>query len=185
MRKLIAWDMVSLDGYFEGPDHDLSWFVFDDELERYVTDTQQDAGTLLFGRVTYQMMAAYWPHAEGRIADFMNRVEKVVFSRTLENVDWHNSRIVRDDVPDEVARIKAQPGGDIFVFGSADFTATLMRHNLIDEYRIGINPVLLGRGVPLFKEGPERAKLTLLEARPLQSGVVILHYAPAGSETAA
>jgi len=180
MRKLILWDMVTLNGLFEGPDHDISWFVFEDELENYIRETQAAADTLLFGRVTYEMMATYWPSAEGWIADFMNGVEKVVFSRTLSKAEWNNTRLVKDDVAGKVAKLKKASGNDIFVFGSADFSATLIKEGLVDEYRIGINPVVLGRGVPLFKEGMDRVDLTLLEARPLKSGVVILHYAPAG-----
>jgi len=179
MRKLILWDMVTLNGLFEGPDHDIGWFVFEDELESYIRETQAAADTLLFGRITYEMMANYWPSAEGWIADFMNGVEKIVFSRTLSKADWSNTKLLKDDVAGEVAKLKKAPGNDIFVFGSADFSSTLIEHGLVDEYRIGINPVVLGKGVPLFKEGMKRLNLKLLETRPLKSGVVILHYAPA------
>ncbi len=178
MRRLITWNMVSLDGYFDTPDHSLDWFHFSDEMERYIIDTQETAGTLLFGRVTYEMMATYWPTAQGRIADFMNGVEKVVFSRTLVNAAWSNTRLISENVPEEVGRLKEGDGGDIFVFGSADFSATLMQHSLIDEYRIGLNPIVLGSGIPLFKETPGRRPLKLIESRPLESGVVILHYVP-------
>jgi dihydrofolate reductase len=179
MRKLIAWDMITLDGFFEGPaPGQIDWFLFDEELEKYILDTQKDADTLLFGRVTYEMMAAYWPTAEGQIADFMNSVPKVVFSRNLEQADWNNTRLVKDNVFEEVSKLKQEPGGDIFIFGSADFTSTLMQHGLIDEFRFGINPVVLGAGVPFFKGNVENLKLRLLEAKPLKSGLVILHYAP-------
>jgi dihydrofolate reductase len=179
MSKVILWDMLSLDGYFEGPEKGgIDWFRFDDELEQYILENQQSAGTLLFGRVTYEGMAAYWPSAEGQIADFMNSVPKVVFSRTLERADWINTRLVKENVPDEVATLKQQPGGDIFVFGSADFSATLIEHGLVDEYRFGINPVMLGSGTPFFKGGLPKVNLTLLESRPLKSGLVILHYKP-------
>lgn len=180
MRKVIMWDMVSVEGFFEAPGHDIGWFVFDDELGDYITSSQKEADTLLFGRTTYEMMAAYWPTAEpGQIADFMNSVEKVVFSTTLEKADWHNTRLLKGNVASEVARLKASKGGDIFVFGSADFASTLISNGLVDEYRIGINPVLLGAGVPLFKGGFDRTGLRLLSVKPLKSGVVILHYAPA------
>jgi dihydrofolate reductase len=179
MRKLILWDMVTLNGLFEGPDHDISWFVFEDELENYIRETQAAADTLIFGRVTYEMMAGYWTSAEGWIADFMNGVEKIVFSRTLSKADWNNTKLLKHDVAGEVAKLKKAPGNDIFVFGSADFSAKLIDEGLVDEYRIAINPVVLGRGVPLFKEGMKRLDLKLLETRPLKSGVVILHYAPA------
>jgi dihydrofolate reductase len=179
MRKLILWDMVTLNGLFEGPDHDISWFVFEDELENYIRETQAAADTLLFGRVTYEMMASYWPSAEGWIADFMNGVEKIVFSRTLSKADWNNTKLLKRDVAGEVAKLKKAPGNDIFVFGSADLSATLIEEGLVDEYRLGINPVVLGEGVPFFKAGMKRVNLRLLETRPLKSGVVILHYAPA------
>jgi dihydrofolate reductase len=177
MRKLIAWDMITVDGYFEGPEKgELDWFRFDDELEKYILETQESAETLLFGRITYEMMAAYWPSAEGRIADFMNSVEKYVFSRTLEKVDWNKTTLVKDNAAQEVEKLKQQPGGDIFIFGSADFTTTLTKNRLIDEYRIGLNPLVLGRGIPLFQEGEEKLDLKLVESMPLRSGLVILHY---------
>lgn len=178
MRKLIIWDMVTVDGFFEGPDRDIGWFVFEEELETYIRETQANAGTLIFGRVTYELMAAYWPSAQGWIADFMNGIEKVVFSCTLQSADWNNTKLFDGNVVEEVSRLKATAGGDVFVFGSADLTATLIEHGLIDEYRLGINPVLLGRGSPMFKGSPDRISLKHLETRTLKSGVVILHYAP-------
>jgi dihydrofolate reductase len=178
MRKVIMWNMVTPEGYFEAPGHDLTWFVFDDELGSYITESQKEASLLLFGRTTYEMMAAYWPSAEGEIADFMNSVEKIVFSRTLKSADWVNTRLVADDVPGEVRRLKSEGSGDIFVFGSADLASTLVDNGLVDEYRFGINPVLLGSGTPLFKDGFARTGLKLLSVKPLRSGVVILHYRP-------
>lgn len=181
MRKLIAWDMITLDGFFEGPNKgDIDWFLFEEEeLEPYILESQMRAGTLLFGRVTYEGMAEYWRSAEGTIAEFMNSVEKVVFSRTLESADWSNTRLVKDNAAEEVSKLKGQDGRAIFVFGSADFTSTLIEHDLIDEYRIGINPLLLGTGTPFFKGSKRRVDLKLVEARPLKSGLVILHYQPA------
>jgi dihydrofolate reductase len=180
MRKVIMWDMVTVDGFFEGPNHDISWFVFDEELEGYINETQERAGTLIFGRITYQLMAAYWPSEQGRIADFMNGIEKYVFSRSLESTDWNNTTLIKDDVTGTVSRLKAEIGGDIFLFGSADLASTLIEHDLIDEVRLGINPVILGRGTPLFKGRDRSIGMTLLSARTLKSGVVILHYAPEG-----
>lgn len=178
MRDLILWDMLSLDGLFEGPDNDLGWFRFDDDLEEYILDSQRAADTILFGRRTYEGMASHWQSEEGEIADFMNSVPKVVFSRTLERVTWNNSRLVSDDVPGEVARLKQQAGGDMFVFGSADFSATLIEHGLADEYRIGLNPVILGEGTPFFKGRSKQLPLTLVDVKPFSSGLVILHYRP-------
>lgn len=179
MRKLISWNMASLDGYFEAPEHQIDWFAFDEELERYIIDSQRMADTLLFGRRTYEMMASHWPSEEGEVADFMNSIEKVVASRTLQSVSWNNSRLISDDVAAEVARIKEAPGNEIFLFGSADLQATLMQHDLIDEYRVGINPIVLGGGVPLFKELPARHPMKLNESKTFTSGLVVLHYQPA------
>jgi dihydrofolate reductase len=182
MRKVIMWNMVTVDGFFEGPDNDISWFVFDEDLEKYIKETQQAAETLVFGRKTFQLMAAYWPSEQGWIADFMNTVEKVVFSRALDRADWNNSTLVKTNVPEELSKLKARKGGDIFLFGSADLAATLIAHDLIDEYRLGINPVILGAGTPLFKGGHSKLNLTPLQSMTLKSGVVILHYAPERKE---
>src|SRR5215216_422964 len=165
MRSLITWNMISLDGFFEGPEKGgLDWFRFDDQLEKYILETQLEADTILFGRVTYEGMAAYWPSAQGQIADFMNRVPKVVFSRTLDKADWNNTRLVTENAAEEVRKLKQQPGGTIFVFGSANFTATLMQNDLIDEYRIGLNPIVLGLGTPMFKGSKNSRPLRLLQA---------------------
>jgi dihydrofolate reductase len=179
MRKLVMWNMVTLDGYFEGPNHDISWFVFEDELEKYILETQSSLDTLLFGRVTYEMMASYWPSAEGVIAEFMNSARKVVVSRTLDNVDWNNSTVVKDDVPARISKLKQESANDIFLFGSANLASSLMRDRLFDEYRIAVNPLVLGGGTRLFENSSDKANLKLLQTRPLESGVVILHYAPA------
>ena len=181
MRKLIMWNMVTLDGFFEGSKSwELDWheYVWGEELEQLSIEQLKTAGMLLFGRVTYLGMADYWTSAKGEVADFMNSLPKVVFSRTLEKADWNNTRLVKANAEEEVAELKRQPGKDLFVFGSANLSSTLMRNGLFDEYRLGINPVILGGGNPLFKLNPNRMKLKLLEARPLKSGCVILRYQP-------
>ncbi len=182
MRKVIMWNMVTLDGFFEGPKPwDIDWHeaVWGEELEQFSLEQSKEMDLLLFGRRTYEGMAAYWSNATGEIADFMNTMPKVVFSRTLETAGWNNSRLVRGDAHEEVRKLKQQPGKHIFIFGSADLCATLTEHRLIDEYRLGLTPVVLGDGNSLFKASPERLNLKLLEARPLRSGAVILRYAPA------
>lgn len=184
MRKLIMWNMVTLDGFFEGTHpwdidfHNVGW---GEELQRFAIDQMSTADLLLFGRVTYEGMAQYWSTAEGVIADQMNGIQKVVFSRTLQSADWANTRLVTTDAADEVARLKQEPGNDILVFGSADLCASLMAAGLIDEYRLGLNPIVLGEGNSLFKPRPESLKMRLLEARPLQTGCVLLRYAPDAS----
>ena len=183
MRKLIMWNMVTLDGFFEGPKPwDIDWheLVWGEELEQMSIEQTGSADLLLFGRRTYQGMAQYWPTAagEGEVADIMNSISKIVFSRTLDKADWSNTRLVNSDAEEEVGRLKKQAGKDILVFGSADLSASLTQAGLFDEYRLGVVPVLLGGGNPLFKPAPVRLKMKLLEARPLKTGGVILRYEP-------
>lgn len=181
MRKLVVWNLMSLDGSFEGAEkwdlafHSTAW---GDELRAFSLAQAEEIGTLMFGRVTYEGMAAHWSKETGPIADFMNAVEKVVASRTLESADWNNSRLLEGELPGAVEQLKRQPGKGIFVFGSADLVAALLRHELVDEYRLCIAPVVLGKGNSLFKPfdgalGMKRTKIT-----PLETGAVILHYEP-------
>ena len=179
MRKLIMWNLITLDGYFEGEKNwDLPWHekVWDEELEQISLEQLESADMLLFGRVTYEGMAAYWQAAEGEIADHMNRLPKVVCSRTLQTAAWNNSTLVRDNAAAEVARLKQQGSGNIFVFGSANLSMTLVNNGLFDEYRIGIAPVIHGRGRRLFSDRAKPQELELLATRPLSSGCVILSY---------
>ena len=181
MRKLIMWNMVTLDGFFEGPKpweidwHELAW---GEELEQMSIEQTGSADLLLFGRRTYRGMSDYWPTATDQVADIMNTIAKVVFSQTLDKADWNNTRLVKSKAEEEVARLKQQPGRDMLIFGSADLSAALMRHGLVDEYRLGLTPVVLGGGNPLFKPAPDRLRMKLLEARPLKTGCVILRYEP-------
>jgi len=176
------WNLVTVDGCFEGPKSwDLNFHqeVWGEELERLSIEQLESADMLLFGRVTYVGMAAYWTTATGKIADLMNNIPKTVFSRTLATADWQNTRLVKEHAAEEVERLKQQPGKNMFIFGSADLSATLMRHHLIDEYRLALCPVILGGGNPLFKAGSGRTDLKLVEARPFKAGCVILRYHPA------
>ena len=180
------WNLVTLDGFFEGrKSWDIGWHdsVWGEELERFSIEQSKSIGALLFGRVTYEGMASFWPKEKGEIADFMNRVPKVVFSSTMKKAEWKNSRMVKGNAEEEVAKLKAQPGKDLFIFGSANLSATLTRGGLIDEYRLCLAPVVLGGGNPLFKENPERLKLKLVESRPLKSGGVLLYYQPVEAPT--
>jgi len=181
MRKLIMWNLVTLDGFFEGPKSwDIDWHdsVWGDEMETYAIEQSKSTGMLLFGRVTYEGMAGYWPSQKGEVADFMNTIPKIVFSRTMTRAEWNNTRLVKENAEEEVAKLKRQPGKNLFVFGSANLSSTLLDHGLFDEIDLAVAPVLLGRGNPLFKASPDRLKLKLLEARPLKSGGVILRYQP-------
>ena len=175
------WNVVTLDGFFEGPKSwELDWHdsVWGDELEKYSIEQSKSTGMLLFGRVTYEGMASYWSSEKGEIADFMNTIPKIVFSKTMRKAEWNNTTLVKGNALEEVAKLKRQPGKNIFVFGSANLSSTLLEHDLFDEINLALAPVILGRGNPLFKASPDRLKMKLLEARPLKSGGVILRYEP-------
>jgi dihydrofolate reductase len=179
------WNLVTLDGFFEGPKSwDIGWhdYVWGEELERISLEQTRSIGALLFGRVTYQGMAGFWPTQKGEIADFMNEVPKVVFSRTLSKAEWNNTRLIKDKAEEEVMKLKKQTGKDLFIFGSADLSSSLTRSGLLDEYRLCVAPVVLGSGNPLFKASPDRLRMKLVEARPLKSGCVILRYQPDGQK---
>ena len=185
MRRLVMWNLVTLDGFFEGArSWDLGWheLVWDEELEQFVMEQIQSIGVLVFGRVTYEGMAAYWSNARGRIADFMNSVPKVVFSRTLSKAEWNNTQLVGADAPPEITRLKHEAGKDLYIFGSAGLSRALMHNGLIDEYRLCITPLVLGTGNPLFKPGTARMQMKLLETRPLKSGSIIVRYQPLGDQ---
>lgn len=181
MRKLVMWNLLTLDGYFEGAKSwELDWHndVWGEELERLSLDQLRTAEMLLFGRLTYEGMAAHWPTAKGDVADLMNALAKVVFSRTLKTADWANTTLVRGDAVPVVLKLKEEGRGNMFVFGSGNLSATFIREGLFDEYRLLIAPVILGTGNPLFGHGLSRQGLKLLGSRQLASGGVILRYAP-------
>lgn len=179
MRRLIMWNLISLDGFIEGPNRDISWHndVWGPELEQFSVEQGKEIGALLFGRVTYELMAGYWPTAKkSAITDYMNALPKYVFSRTLPQADWENTTLLKGDPAGEVAKLKQDAGKDIFVFGSADLSSQLLP--LFDELRIGVAPFLLGSGSPLFTRQDDKTKLKLLSADQHSTGVVVLRYAP-------
>jgi dihydrofolate reductase len=183
VRKVILMMQVSLDGYMEGPDHDLSWHLVDEELHSHFNSELRSMGAFLDGRVTYELMADYWPTADSdpvstapevEFAGIWRDMPKFVYSRTLESAGW-NTTVVRDVAVDEVMALKAQPGGDL-ALGGAGLAGTFRNLGLIDEYRIYVHPVLIGRGKPLFESTEARAQLRLLETRVFGTGVVLLRY---------
>ncbi len=177
MRKVIVSNLASLDGFFEGPNKELDWFVLDEDFFEYAKDLLRSVDTILFGRATYQHMASYWPSApRDEIADKMNGLSKVVFSRTLPAAEWSNSRLVRGDAAAEVSRLKQLPGRDMVILGSANLASSLLQAGLVDEYRVILNPILLSGGNPLFPNIKERLKLRLSRTLSFGSGVVVLYY---------
>ena len=181
MRKLIMWNSMTLDGFFEGAEPwALNWheWLWDDDLQRFSVEQLRSADMLLFGRVTYEGMAAYWQKATSEVADFMNKLPKVVVSRSLERADWVNTTLIKSDVFRAIYDFKQQGDKNIFVFGSAHLCADLMRHGLFDEYRIALARVVMGRGKALFGRDLKESRMKLVEARPLPSGCIILRYEP-------
>ncbi|MBS3093024.1 dihydrofolate reductase family protein [Candidatus Pacearchaeota archaeon] len=179
MKKLIMWNMITLDGYFEGEKNwDLNFheLIWGEELEQISIELLKSADMLVFGCVTYEGMAKHWIDAKGEIADHMNSIPKVVCSSTIKSTNWKNTIIVRDAVA-ELSKLKQEGTGNIFVFGSGKLCDVLMKANLFDEYRLAIVPVFLGKGRLLFNKGLNYEPLKLLESRQLSTGGVILRYA--------
>jgi len=179
MRKLIMWNFITLDGYFEGEKNwDLSFheLVWGPELEQISIEQLKKADYLVFGRVTYEGMAAYWKTEKGEIADLMNKIPKLVCSRTLSSLDWNNSILVKGNVSEEISKLKAQGGGDIYVFGSANLSRTFINDNLFDEYRIGVAPIIAGSGRPLFEKGIAPRTLTLVSSKQLSTGGLVMTF---------
>lgn len=183
MNKIVLMLSVSLDGYIEGPDRDISWHLVDDELHSYFNELLGAMGAFLSGRVTYELMAAYWPTADrdpsspGHVAVFARiwrEMPKVVFSTTLESADW-NTTVMRRVDPAEIRELASTASGDL-ALGGADLAAAFMGHDLVDEYRIYVHPVLIGRGKPLFPLTERRTRLRLADTRTFGNGVVLLHY---------
>ncbi len=182
MRKLVIWNLMTLDGYFEGTkpwDLDFHMLAWGDELERYATELGSEGDLLIFGRKTYEGMASYWPNASDtpEIATYMNGIAKIAASRTLEKAEWNNSRVVRD-IAAEVQKLKQEPGKTIFVFGSAEVADVLLKAGLVDEIRICLVPVVLGSGNPHFKPASQQRPLKLIDSSPLKTGAVVLCYEP-------
>jgi dihydrofolate reductase len=181
VRKLVVSEFVTLDGVIEEP----GWtFQFGSEdRDQYKFDELAAADALLLGRVTYEGFAAAWPQMEeqtGEYGAWMNGYPKHVASRTLEEpLEWRNSTLIEGDIAEEVSRLKEQDGKDILVFGSGDLVGTLMEHDLVDEYRLMVFPVVVGSGKRLFGEGDTKT-LKLVESKTFDSGAVVLTYEPAG-----
>ncbi len=183
MRKVIFFMLTTLDGFYEGPNREIDWHNVDEEFNEFAIEQLNTIDTLLFGRVTYQLMASYWPTPEAIkndpiVAGKMNNTPKIVFSRTLSTAEWQNTRLVKENVAQEIAKLKQQPGKDIAIFGSSDLATSFIQPGLIDEYRIMVNPVVLGSGKPLFKGIKDKLNLKLKKARTFRSGNVLLYYQP-------
>ena len=184
MRNLVAFMHMSLDGFAAGPNGELDWVAYDEELEKYAEGIVASVGTALYGRTTYHMME-YWrtmldnpdatAHARAHAA-WIEAIPKVVVSTTLSGVDWHNTTIITDKVGEEISQLKRQPGKDIVIFGSPSLTQALAQLNLVDEYQLTISPVLLGNGMQFFAPLAAKQSLQLLSNQVFASGALGLHY---------
>lgn len=185
MRNLVLFMHTSLDGYVAGPNGEMDWINTNEEMFEYAARRINESDLALYGRVTYQMMEGYWPTAADQPnatkhdiehSRWYNNVEKVVLSRTMKDAHRIHTKIVSVNVADEIKKLKHGAGKDILMFGSPTAAYSLMSENLIDDYWLFVNPVLLGQGIPLFKGTKDKTALTLATSKVLPSGVVCLHY---------
>ena len=185
MRKIVLFMHTSLDGFVAGPNGEMDWINVDDDMFEYAGKQTDEADTALYGRVTYQMMESYWPTAgdqpnatkhDKQHSTWYNKVAKVVLSKTMEGVNLANVNIISNNVPNEIIKLKQATGKNILIFGSPTAAHSLMAENLIDDYWLFVNPILLGEGIPMFKGIMDRTKLKLVTTNTFSSGVVCLNY---------
>ncbi len=183
MRRLLVFNLVTVDGFFEGPSRDISWHNVDAEFNDYAIEMLNSVDTLIFGRVTYELMASYWPTADAIkndpiVAGKMNALPKIVFSRTLNKAEWNNTQLMKEVVPREIESMKQASGKDMMILGSHTIMAEFARSGLIDGYGIMMNPLVLGFGKPLFEGFKNRLNLKLTKTRSFGNGNVLLYYQP-------
>ena len=187
MRKLSVFNLISLDGYFTGKGGDISWHTVDDEFQELANKASNSGNTLLFGRVTYQLMASFWPTPQALkmdpvVAKGMNASPKIVFSRKMKSVDWENTQLVKGDLIAEVEKLKRGTGKELTILGSGSIVAQLADAGLIDEYQILLNPVALGEGRSMFEGLSKKLPMKLISSRVFKNGNVLLTYAPAAAK---
>lgn len=182
MRKLSVFNQVSLDGYFVDNNGDMSWaHKQDDEWNEFTLSNAGGGGELLFGRITYNMMKSFWPtpqamQAMPEVAKQMNALPKVVFSTTLDEADWNNTKLIRSNIADEVRRMKNETGPDMVIMGSGTIVSQLAAEGLIDQYQIVVNPLVLGSGRTMFDGRKDKFDLRLTNTRAFENGNVLLEY---------
>ena len=184
MRKLSVFNYASLNGYFQGLNADTTWHEHDDESAQFSAESLRSGATLIFGRVTYDMMAGFWPTPAAsefmpELAKLMNAADKIVFSRELQTAEWSNTRVISSNLVTAVTQLKDEAGKPLLILGSGSLVTQLTAKGLIDEYQIMIDPVALPAGTPLFRGIKEPLRLKLLSTREFKSGSVLLTYAKA------
>lgn len=189
MRKIIVSEFYALDGLMSDPQDTMDWVlsIFSEDVGKYEDDLYNQVDTLLLGRVTYKIFESYWPQAatnpstpkgDIEMAHKINNITKIVFSKTLQKVEWRNSRLIKEINPEEIRKMKQQQGKDLLIVGSADIVQQFTNLGLIDEYHLLVHPVVLGSGKPLFKDIRDRVNLKFLKTKTFSSGVVLLQYQP-------
>jgi dihydrofolate reductase len=184
MRKLVVFNTVTLDGYFVDSKGDMSWaHKNDDEWNAFVGENASGSGMLVFGRITYELMASYWPTPMALqnspvVAKGMNAMPKVVFSRTLDSASWSNTKLLKGDLAAEVRKLKQEPGPDMVILGSGTIVSQLAQQNLIDEYQIALSPSVLGQGRTMFEGVKQKLNFRLTNSRAFRNGNVFLCYQP-------
>ena len=189
MRKIIMFNLVSLDGFFTGSNGEIEWHNVDEEFNITAIEMMKKFDTILFGRITYQLFEGYWPKAaldpdiskeDKIIADKINEITKLVFSKTLKEVSWNNAKLFNNDLVEEVKKLKDKEGKDIVIYGSGTIVQQLTNSRLIDEYRLMVNPVILVNGKSLFEGIKEKINLKLIEAKTFKNGNVLVSYKTTG-----
>ena len=183
MRKLTAFNFLTLNGFYKGPHDDISWHVHGSEEAEFAAEGAKSESMLLFGRKTYEMMAGYWPTPEASknapaVAEGMNKSEKIVFSKTLKKVEWHNSRLMTGNIVEEIKKMKQTPGHDMTILGSGSIISQFAEAGLIDLYQFMVDPVVLGEGTSIFDGVSQTLNLKLVSTKSFKSGVVLLAYEP-------
>lgn len=183
MGKLSIFNFITLNGYYKGPNEDIGWHRHGGEESQYSEEGLAHENILMFGRRTYEMMAAFWPTPAAKdlfpkVAEGMNKAEKIVFSRTLKKAGWNNTRVMKENIVEEIKMMKQTPGRDMTILGSGSIVTQLAEQGLIDEYQIMVDPVALGDGTPVFQGMKHKLDLKLTGTRTFKSGVVLLSYQP-------
>lgn len=184
MKKIILSVMVSLDGFIEGPDREIDWHNWNDDMDEYMSSFFKNVDTIILGRTAYELMANYWPTAAAEsenplIAHKMNKLAKLVYSKTLTKAEWRNTSIIHELKKEDILKLKENAEKDIVIFGGAEIAQSFIKHKLIDEFRLIVNPVVLGKGKPLFdNNSDQKIHLKLLNCIPNGSGNVIICYHP-------
>ena len=182
MRKLIVFNSVSIDGYFTDKNGDMSWAHKNDpEFNSFSEENAKSGGELIFGRKTYEMMAGYWPTPQAQqqnpvLAEQMNKLPKVVFSKTLDNVTWDNTKLIKGNLVDEVRKLKSASGDQLVIMGSGTIVSQLTDAHLIDEYQLVVNPIVLGAGRTMFEGIKDKLELKLSNTRAFKNGNVLESY---------